>query len=239
MMRVFSGARSGRRVWLRLVLLLVFVALAAVVGVLVGPADLAQVRAWATGVGVGGAVLFVLAYAGLTLTPAPKNVLTVAAGLVWGFWPALAMVYVGALLGAAASFVLGRWLGREAVERLTGGRVERVDAALARRGFLAVLGARLVPLIPFTLINYGSGLTSVRVRDYALGTAVGIIPGSVAYVALGAFGLELGPPFWIAVSVLGALALAGVIAGAVLRRRGGSRPDGGGTPDRTGEVGSA
>ena len=51
----------------------------------------------------------------------------------------------------------------------------------------------------------------------------GILPGSAAYVALGAFGLELGPPFWIAVAVLGVLILGGVVTAAILRRRGGDR----------------
>jgi uncharacterized membrane protein YdjX (TVP38/TMEM64 family) len=201
------------------VLLLLFVALVGTVGFLFAPTDLQAVRDWAAGLGAGGAILFVLGYAALTLTPVPKNLLTIAAGLVWGFWLALALVYVGALLGATASFVIGRALGREAVERLTGARVARLDAALAQRGFLAVLGARLVPIIPFTLINYGAGLTAVRRRDYALGTAIGIIPGSAAYVALGAFGLELGPPFWIALAVLGVLMLGGVVAATVIRRR--------------------
>jgi uncharacterized membrane protein YdjX (TVP38/TMEM64 family) len=213
---------SKRRALTRLVLLLLFVALVGTVGFLFAPTDIETVRTWAADLGPGGALLFVVGYAGLTLTPVPKNVLTVAAGLVWGFWPALLMVYVGALIGATASFVIGRALGREAVERLTGARVARLDAALAHRGLLAVLGARLVPLIPFTLINYGAGLTAVRRRDYALGTAVGIIPGSAAYVALGAFGLELGPPFWVALAALGVLVLGGVVAAAVLRRRQGA-----------------
>ncbi|MFG6490862.1 TVP38/TMEM64 family protein [Microbacterium sp. P03] len=220
MVRVFRDVSSVRWAWIRLAFFVLFVALAAVVGLLLVPTDLNEIREWVEGLGPGAQVVFVLGYAALTLTPAPKNVLTIAAGLVWGFWPALGMVYVGALLGAAASFVIGRWAGREAVERLTGARVARLDAALANRGFLAVLGARLVPIIPFTLINYGAGLTAVRPRDYAVGTALGIIPGSVAYVALGAFGVEFGPPFWIALSVLGVLALAGVITGVIVRRRG-------------------
>lgn len=216
-----SATSSKRRAVIRLLLLLLFVALVGTVGFFLAPTDLQAVRDWAAGFGPAGAVVFVLGYAALTLTPVPKNLLTIAAGLVWGFWLALALVYVGALLGAAAAFVIGRMLGREAVERLTGARVARLDAALAHRGFLAVLGARLVPIIPFTLINYGSGLTAVRPRDYALGTAVGILPGSAAYVALGAFGLELGPPFWVAVAVLGVLILGGVVAATVLRRRSG------------------
>lgn len=218
-----SDSSAKRRAVVRLVLLLLFVALVGTVGFLFAPTDLVAIREWAASLGAGGAIVFVLAYASLTLTPVPKNLLTIAAGLVWGFWLALALVYVGALLGAAASFVIGRALGREAVERLTGARVARLDAALADRGLLAVLGARLVPIIPFTLINYGAGLTAVRRRDYALGTAIGIIPGSAAYVALGAFGLELGPPFWVAVAVLGVLILAGVVTAAVIRRRDGER----------------
>lgn len=214
-----SATSSKRRAVVRLLLLLLFVALVGTVGFFLAPTDLQAVRDWAAGFGPAGAVVFALGYAALTLTPVPKNLLTIAAGLVWGFWLALALVYVGALLGAAAAFVIGRMLGREAVERLTGARVARLDAALVHRGFLAVLGARLVPIIPFTLINYGSGLTAVRPRDYALGTAVGILPGSAAYVALGAFGLELGPPFWVAVAVLGVLILGGVVAATVLRRR--------------------
>lgn len=214
---------DSRRRWAvaRLVLLVVFVALVGTVGFLLLPHDPAEIREWAADIGPAGAVVFVVAYAGFTLTPVPKNVLTIAAGLVWGFWVALGLVYVGALLGAAAAFVLGRSLGREAVERLTGARMARVDAVLAHRGFLAVLGTRLVPVIPFTLINYGAGLTAIRRRDYALGTAVGILPGSAAYVALGAYGWELGPPFWIALAALGVLALGGVVAAAVLRRRDG------------------
>jgi uncharacterized membrane protein YdjX (TVP38/TMEM64 family) len=203
----------------RLVLLLLFVALAAAVGFFLAPSDLEAIRAWAADIGWVGAALFLLGYAALTLTPVPKNLLGIAAGVVWGFGVALVLVYVGALIGAAASFVIGRLLGREAVERLTGARVARLDDLLARRGFLAVLGVRLVPVIPFTLINYGAGLTAVRRRDYALGTAIGILPGSAAYVALGAFGFELGPPFWIALTALGVLALAGVVTAAVLQRR--------------------
>lgn len=211
--------RSTRWAVARLLLLLLFVALAATVGFLLAPTDVEVIRAAAAEWGWAGAIVFLVGYAALTLTPVPKNLLGIAAGVVWGFWVALVLVYVGALLGAAASFVIGRALGREAVERLTGARVARLDEVLARRGFLAVLGARLIPVIPFTLINYGAGLTAVRRRDYALGTAIGILPGSAAYVALGAYGFELGPPFWIALAAIGVLSIAGIVVGTVVRSR--------------------
>lgn len=205
---------------MRAVALGVFVAVAVAVGVLVPLPSVDEVRAAVADLGPWGGVALALAYAAVTLTPAPKNVLSIAAGLAFGFWTALVWVYLGALLGAAIAFVLGRALGRDAVERFTGARVAAIDDLLARRGLLAVLGVRLVPVVPFTAINYVAGLTAVRRRDYALGTALGIIPGTVAYVALGAFGLELGWPAWVALGVLGALTLAGAVV-AWRGRRGG------------------
>lgn len=202
----------------RAIALGVFVALAVAVGVLVPLDALEQWRDTVLDLGAGGALLFVLLYAAITLTPAPKNVLSIAAGLAFGFWWAVGLVYAGALLGAALAFLLGRWLGRDAVERFTGSRVARLDELLRRRGLAAVLGVRLIPIIPFTAINYGAGLTAVRRRDYAIGTALGIIPGTAAYVALGAFGFELEWPAWVAIGVLGGLTLAGAIWAGRRRR---------------------
>ena len=118
------GARA--RTIRRFLLLLLFVAVAATVGFLLAPTDVAAIRDWSADAGWTGVLLFGIAYAALTLTPVPKNVLGIAAGLVWGFPVALAVVYLGALCGAAASFWIGRALGREAVERFTGARVARL-----------------------------------------------------------------------------------------------------------------
>lgn len=203
--------RPASVVVVRAIAFVVFVALAVTVGLVVGVPSLEQVRQGVEAWGWGGGAVFVALYAAVTLTPAPKNVLSVAAGLIFGFGIALALVYLGALLGAAAAFALGRWLGRDAVERYTGTRVARLDELVRRRGLAAVIGVRLIPIIPFTAINYGAGLTAVRLRDYAIGTAIGVVPGTVAYVALGAFGLEFGWPAWVAIGVLGALTLAGAI----------------------------
>lgn len=98
-------------------------------------------------------------YAVATLAPVPKNVLSAAAGLLFGLLEGVLLVWLAALSGALIAFALGRSLGREAVERLTGARMARVDALLGRRGLLAVLGARLLPGLPFTAVNYGAGLT--------------------------------------------------------------------------------
>ena len=77
-------APSKRSAIVRLVLLLLFVALVGTVGYFLAPSDIDAVRDWAASLGPGGALLFVAGYAALTLTPVPKNLLTIAAGLVWG-----------------------------------------------------------------------------------------------------------------------------------------------------------
>ncbi len=78
---------------------------------------------------------------------------------------------------------------------------------------------RLVPILPFTVINYSAGLTAVRTRDYAIGTAVGIVPGTVSFVALGAFGTDPGSwPFLIPATVLIALTGGGLLVARKSRR---------------------
>ena len=215
-----TTARSDRLVWVRLTVLVLVVTLAAVVAALVGLPDVTRLRADVAGLGPAGPAVFVLLYAAATLAPLPKNVLTAAAGVLFGLAEGVVVVLVAALLGAVAAFALGRALGRDAVERITGTRVARVDALLRRHGLPAVLAVRLVPVLPFTAINYAAGLTAVRFRDYLGGTALGIVPGTVAFVALGAYGTSPGSwPFVVAVGVLVALTAGGAVAARRSRRR--------------------
>ncbi len=189
--------------WLRLVLLVAIIAVGVVYAVTVGLPSQEQVRALVSGWGAFGILAFVLGYAVATLMPVPASALTILAGLLFGVAGGIAIVLVGASLGAYGGFWLGRLLGREAVERLTGSRVARVDELLRRRGLLAVLGIRLVPVVPFAVVNYAAGLTAVHQRDYVLGTLLGIAPATVAYVVLGAYGSSpLSWPFAIAVVAL-------------------------------------
>ncbi|SEL47380.1 Uncharacterized membrane protein YdjX, TVP38/TMEM64 family, SNARE-associated domain [Blastococcus sp. DSM 46786] len=205
---------------MRLTVLVLLIALAAVVTVVVGVPDAQQLRADVAAVGPAAPALFGLLYAVATLAPVPKNVFSVAAGLLFGLVEGIGIVLLAALLGALGAFALGRALGREAVERMTGSRVAHVDALLGRHGLLAVLGVRLVPVLPFTAINYAAGLTAVRLGDYVIGTALGIVPGTVAYVALGAYGTSPGSwPFVAAVLGLVALTAGGAAAVHRYRRR--------------------
>lgn len=211
-------AGSRRRAVLRLGILVVIVAAAAMAALKFPLPPVEEIRSYFGSTGWWGPAAFTLAYAGLTLAPVPKNVLSMAAGLIFGFAGGIAVVFAAAILGAVAAFWLGRWLGREAVEKYTGARVEKVDQLLRRRGLAAMIGVRLVPVLPFTAINYAAGLTSIRWWPYFLGTAIGILPGTVSFVTVGAFGLQPGWQLNAALGALGVLTLAGLVV-AVRRRR--------------------
>lgn len=189
---------------------------AGTVAVLVDLPAAADLRRTVESAGWAAPAAFVALYAVVTLAPVPKNLLSALAGSLFGLVPGVLLVLVAALLGALLAFALGRLLGRSAVERLTSQRVRDVDELLARRGLVSVVAARLVPVVPFTAVNYAAGLTAVRLRDYTLGTAVGIVPGTVAYVTLGRYGAT--PDAWpFVASGAGLLVLSA--AGVVLARR--------------------
>lgn len=198
---------------LRVTILAVVLVVVAVVAVVGGLPDRTRIESWLEQSGPAAPTVFVLLYAVSTLFPVPKNVLSVLGGLVFGMAWGLILVWGAAMLGAVIAFAVGRVLGREAVEQLTGARVARVDEVLARHGLLSVIGVRLVPVLPFTAINYSAGLTGLSFAAYLLGTAVGIIPGTVAFVALGAYSTELGSwPILAAVTALILLTVGGVVA---------------------------
>jgi uncharacterized membrane protein YdjX (TVP38/TMEM64 family) len=125
---------------------------------------------------------YVVAYAAATALALPGSILTIVGGVVFGFGWGVVLVTVAANIGANAAFALARGLGREGIERLIGPRLQGLDRATAAHGFWGLLVLRLVPLVPFNALNFGSGLTAMRWRDYALATVIGIVPGTLVYV---------------------------------------------------------
>lgn len=201
---------------MRVAALVALVAAGTVVVLAVGVPTIGEIRGWVAAAGWAGPLVFAAVYVAVTLTPVPASVLTVAAGLLFGVPVGLIVVWVAAMTGAVGGFTLSRLLGRDVVARVDSERLRRLDAMLGRCGLLTVIGARVVPLLPFGAFNYACGLTAVRARDYVLGTAIGIVPGAAAYVTVGAYGTEPGLVPLLAVGGLLVLALVGVV---VNRRR--------------------
>jgi len=191
--------------------------------------DPAILRDQVAAAGAWGVVAFVAVYAGATLTPFPASALTIASGLLFGLAVGAAVVVFAATLGAWVAFLLARSLGRDGVSRIRWARIATIDAMLERRGLVSVLVVRLVPLFPFMAVNYAAGLSAVRQRDYLLGTAVGIVPGTVGYTALGAYGTS--PLSWPFAAAVLAVVIVTVIAGYAARRLKNSSAVGGDPPE--------
>jgi len=147
----------------------------------------------------------------------PVTVLIVATAIAFGPWVGMACSLAGGLASAMATYAVGAGLGRDVVRRLAGPRLNRVSRRLARRGLLAVVIVRVVPVAPFTVINLVAGASHIPARDFAIGTVLGMAPG-VLLVTLFTDGIRsaIADPSPATIAVAGGLvALAGLAALAV------------------------
>ena len=120
----------------------------------------------------------------------PAIPLTMTAGAIFGVGAGTAVVSVAALLAAVGAFLISRHLARARVAAAAARdrRFAAVDRAISRDGLKFVTLLRLSPLLPLALSNYFYGLTSVDLRSYALGSWLGMLPGTYAYVTAGHLG---------------------------------------------------
>ncbi|MFD5808236.1 TVP38/TMEM64 family protein [Rhodococcus aetherivorans] len=158
----------------------------AVVAVLLPHPSVAEVRAWAESAGPLFPLLFFLIHAVVTVAPFPRTVFTLSAGVLFGSATGIAVTVAATTVSAVLALLLVRAIGRGVVEaHLNHPTAQAVDERLARRGWLAVGSLRLIAPLPFAVVNYCCGVSSVRLVPYTLGTVAGILPGTVGVVLLG------------------------------------------------------
>ena len=149
---------------------------------------------------VGGLVVF------------PVLVLIAATAAALGPWMGFASAATGVLLSSAVLFGIGRVLGHVRLQRLLGRRAARVQGRIISKGVVAVAMIRMVPIAPFSIVNVVAGASKLSLRDFLLGTALGMAPGIAVMAALGAQIADLaGNASWTN-AVLLALAIAAWIA---------------------------
>jgi uncharacterized membrane protein YdjX (TVP38/TMEM64 family) len=136
--------------------------------------------------GPWGPLLFVAAYVAASVAFIPGSLLTLMAGAVFGLGRAIPIVFVSAVIGSSAAFAIARLFARETVIRWLqrDRRAGAVLDAVADQGWFVVLLLRLSPLIPYNLLNYALGASSVRYRDFLIGS-IGMLPGTVLYTYYG------------------------------------------------------
>jgi uncharacterized membrane protein YdjX (TVP38/TMEM64 family) len=130
--------------------------------------------------GLWAPLLYIVVYAAGVCLFVPGTLLTGLGAAIFGPYWGFLWVWIGAMIGSAGAFIIGRTLGREFAASLIGDRLKKYDEAIERNGFATVLYLRLV-YFPFTPMNFGMGLTRVRFMDYITGTGLGIIVGTFIF----------------------------------------------------------
>lgn len=180
-----QATHKGRRkrIWVAVAILIVLFAMAAAWRwtPLADKVDLGTVTRWAFSIRNNPArpLIILAAYLIGSLIMVPITVLIVASALVFG--PVLGTVYsfAGSLIGAAATYALGYFLGSDFIRKMTGPKWATVEQKIAASGILAVATLRLLPVAPFTIVNVISGAFQVPVRDYTIGSFLGLAPGII------------------------------------------------------------
>jgi len=137
----------------------------------------ATVEGWLGSVhGFWGLPVAVGAFAVLAFLGVPQIVLIAAAVVAFGPWLGMTYSWIGTLVSAQVGFWLGRMFGGRLLRDVGGKGVNSFMRLIGENGFLASLIVRLVPSAPFIVVNMAAGVTPMRQRDFAAGTALGIIP---------------------------------------------------------------
>ena len=140
--------------------------------------------------GAWSAICYPLLYACCNVLLLPGGVLSVGAGFFFGLWWGFLIALLGNVAGAAISFFISRWLGRNWLKRklFRNRTLVALEPAIQKEGWKIILLSQLHPLFPTSLLNYLYGLTQIRFRTCMLWVAIGQAPGLFLYSYLGTLG---------------------------------------------------
>jgi len=185
--------------------------------------DAGELRQELRDLGAAGALLFVGLMLVHAVVPFPSELVNAAAGFAYGFWIAFPLVLAGWLLSALATYAIGRGAARPALARLAGEeRLEEGARLIERGGRTALLAARLIPIVPYSLVGYVAGAAHVPLWRFSWTTLVGSMPLCAAVVFLGHRLDSLSvtdPGVLVAIGAFLALLIGGRVLSGRLRRR--------------------
>jgi|GEM_PF-100730 len=172
---------STRRLMLTAVVVIALVAVA----LLVRLPSAVELRDWSTSMGSWLPLAFLGAHIVVTVLPFPRTAFTLAAGMLFGPLLGVTLAVAASTISAMIALALVRAAGWQLNRLVRHHAVERVDARLRERGWVAVISLRLIPVVPFAPLNYAVGASGVRVLGYLWATVAGLLPGTSAVVILG------------------------------------------------------
>jgi len=173
----------------RLILLLLLLCIGVgVAWLLRNDLTLDAVRAWLDNLGWWVVPVFVLSYVLATVLFLPGTILTLLGGLLFGVWWGSLITICAATAGATLAFCIARYTAADWVRQRCGKRLQMILHGVEREGWRFVAVLRLMPWIPFNLLNYALGLTRIRLWHYVLASFVCMLPATIAYTYLGSLG---------------------------------------------------
>jgi uncharacterized membrane protein YdjX (TVP38/TMEM64 family) len=149
-----------------------------------------SLTAWAAGLGHWAPVGFVLLYGIATVAMVPGSLFDLAGGALFGPYLGSLLDLTGCSIGAALSFLIARYLARDWVEARAGPRTHNIMRSVEADGWQFVAFVRLLPIMPYNVINYLLGLTRIPFHHYMIATVVFMAPSTLVYTWIGHAGRE-------------------------------------------------
>lgn len=183
-------------------------------------AQVEAIKTFVLGFGIYAPLIFILLFTLAPLIFFPDGILALAGGLIFGFaWGSLYIV-LGALCGGTLSFFLARLYGNTMREKLAHEKLINFQKSVKKHGFIMILLLRLVPLVPFNIISYSAGFSTIRYVDFFFATLLGMLPGVLVYANIGAQSLAFGShEFYISISLLVVLVVVSMILKHRVKKR--------------------
>lgn len=152
---------------------------------LLGGIDREKLQIWLETTGIWAPIIYILLYTVGTLLILPSTPLNLTGGAIFGIWWGTLWTTAAALIAAVVAFAFTRTVGRDIIAKKFAGRWEAIDAEIRLGGLLYMFAVRLLPIIPYGLVNFTAGLTSIKFKDYFVGTLLGTLPGVLPFVMMG------------------------------------------------------
>lgn len=168
-----------------------------------------QLQLWLKTMGIYAPIIYIFIYTLGTLLILPSTPLNITGGAFFGIWWGTLWTTIAAIFAAVVSFAFTRSMGKDFVNQKLAGKWEILDQKMCQGGTYYIIAIRLLPIIPYGLVNFAAGLTSISFKQYLIGTAIGTLPGVLPFVMMGAGINQLSQgnitPIVVAITLIGML----------------------------------
>ncbi len=176
-----------------------------------------DLRTYIEGWGVFAPIAYILAFTILPIAFFPVPILAVVAGVVFGMFKGTIYTLIGAWMNSAVMFIMAKVMAREMIlnflkDKLSPSMWQAFIEADGKKSFFIIFVLRLIPAVPYNVINYGAGLSGMSFKSYIIATMVGIFPGTLVFINIGDKALDMGDPnFMIAIALLVILTVVSLV----------------------------